>query len=310
MGACNERLSKMQTEKVWTLQQVRADWLRVQNEVAYVRTIVAAHQLMKTLQRLEQQKLLVASSLKYSPDQPRISAGQSGGGQWTDGGGGGHGGGAGTSGNGGSGGSGGGTGRVLSDSNPDNFWQPGTEVAVNDTGNPRTRFGGNADPAPDARTKIFETAKAATGQSGYEKRDTWQNDGRTKRQPKCNFFVYDVLTGAGIDVPMIGGRLGFLGLGGPPTAVQWADQNENIKGWRVLDYGEQVLPGDIVAFQRTGETHAHVGLYAGDGTTISAPTDGPVQWNHWGFRSPGEPPIDYPYTEVQGLPTFRRYVGQ
>jgi hypothetical protein len=65
----------MQTEKVWTLDEVKADWLRVQSEVAYVRTIVAAHQLMKTLQRLEQQKLLVASSLKYSADQPRVSAG-------------------------------------------------------------------------------------------------------------------------------------------------------------------------------------------------------------------------------------------
>ena len=43
----------MQTEKVWTLDEVKADWARVKCEVAYVRTIVAAHQLMKTLRRQE-----------------------------------------------------------------------------------------------------------------------------------------------------------------------------------------------------------------------------------------------------------------
>jgi Contact-dependent growth inhibition CdiA C-terminal domain len=85
-GARNERLSKMQTEKVWTLDEVKADWARVKCEVAYVRMIVAAHQLMKTLQRQDEIKRLAAEALKYRPDQPRISAGQSGGGQWTDGG--------------------------------------------------------------------------------------------------------------------------------------------------------------------------------------------------------------------------------
>jgi hypothetical protein len=43
----------MQTEKVWTLDDVKADWARVKCEVAYVRTIVAAHQLMKILRRQE-----------------------------------------------------------------------------------------------------------------------------------------------------------------------------------------------------------------------------------------------------------------
>jgi hypothetical protein len=69
----------MQMEKVWTLDAVKADWARVKCEVAYVRTIVAAHLLMKALQRQEEQK--------FNPGQPRIPAGQTGGGQWTDGGG-------------------------------------------------------------------------------------------------------------------------------------------------------------------------------------------------------------------------------
>ena len=43
----------MHLEKVWTLDEVKADWARVKCEVAYVRTIVAAHLLMKTLRRQE-----------------------------------------------------------------------------------------------------------------------------------------------------------------------------------------------------------------------------------------------------------------
>ena len=75
----------MQTAKVWTLDDVKADWARVKCEVAYVRTIVAAYILLGTLRRQEQIKRLAAEQLKYSPDQPRVTAGQSGGGQWTDG---------------------------------------------------------------------------------------------------------------------------------------------------------------------------------------------------------------------------------
>jgi Bacterial EndoU nuclease len=78
----------MQTEKVWTLDDVKADWARVKCEVAYVRMIVAAHILLGTLRRQDEIKRLAAETLKYRPDQPRISAGQTGGGQWTDGGGG------------------------------------------------------------------------------------------------------------------------------------------------------------------------------------------------------------------------------
>ncbi len=41
----------MLSAKVWTLDGVKADWLRVQGEVAYVRTMVAAHRLNKTLRQ-------------------------------------------------------------------------------------------------------------------------------------------------------------------------------------------------------------------------------------------------------------------
>lgn len=51
--------------------------------------------------------------LKYSPNQPRVPAGQTGGGQWTDG----------------ADGNGINDSRVISDAMPDNFWQPGAEFA-------------------------------------------------------------------------------------------------------------------------------------------------------------------------------------
>ena len=46
----------MPREKVWTLDGVKADWLRVQSEVAYVRTLVAGHRLIKRLRQQEDQK--------------------------------------------------------------------------------------------------------------------------------------------------------------------------------------------------------------------------------------------------------------
>jgi Bacterial EndoU nuclease len=46
----------VQREKVWTLDDVKTGWLRVQSEVAYVRTLVAAHRLMKFLRQQEDRK--------------------------------------------------------------------------------------------------------------------------------------------------------------------------------------------------------------------------------------------------------------
>ena len=133
----------MQTAKVWTLDDVKADWARVKCEVAYVRTIVAAYILLGTLRRQEQIKRLAAEQLKYSPDQPRVSAGQSGGGQRTSGAGGG--------------------GQVLSDATPNNFWQPGSQVVNNDggDGSKKPGMGHNKPPSepennPEPPPKIPE----------------------------------------------------------------------------------------------------------------------------------------------------------
>ncbi len=72
-------------------------------------------------------------ALKYSPDQPRVPAGNPDGGQWTDGGGGG-GGGSSTPRSRTDPAAGGGRNdpRVLSDITPDNYYKPGTRLAQND----------------------------------------------------------------------------------------------------------------------------------------------------------------------------------
>ena len=62
---------------------------------------------------------------KYSTTQPRVSSGNSDGGQWTDGGGGS---GRASGGSGSSSGGSGDSGRVLSDANPDDFSKPGTQL--------------------------------------------------------------------------------------------------------------------------------------------------------------------------------------
>ena len=60
---------------------MKADWLRVKSEVAYVRMLFAGARWIEALRREE-----LAASQKYSPDQPRVPAGNPDGGQWTSGG--------------------------------------------------------------------------------------------------------------------------------------------------------------------------------------------------------------------------------
>jgi hypothetical protein len=81
----------MQTERAWTLDEVKADWARVKCEVAWVRMLFAARDYRLAPARKHVANRRQAARLmarKYSPDQPRVPGGQSGGGQWTDGGGG------------------------------------------------------------------------------------------------------------------------------------------------------------------------------------------------------------------------------
>ena len=66
-----------------SLRDVRVKWLRVQSEVAYLKMLFAGQRFREALRREAEREE------KYRPDQPRVPAGNSDGGQWTDGGGGG-----------------------------------------------------------------------------------------------------------------------------------------------------------------------------------------------------------------------------
>ncbi|MBB5050558.1 hypothetical protein HNQ36_000506 [Afipia massiliensis] len=86
----------------------------------------AAHFLKPSTDPASVYPALIAAETKYSPNQPRVPAGSRESGRWTDG--------------------GGGIGslaspmgnigindpRVISDATPDNFWQPGAQLAQND----------------------------------------------------------------------------------------------------------------------------------------------------------------------------------
>ena len=65
----------MQTEKVWTLDDVKADWARVKCEFAYLRMIAAAHRLINILRAKEEQKRADVEQFKFNPGQPRVPAG-------------------------------------------------------------------------------------------------------------------------------------------------------------------------------------------------------------------------------------------
>lgn len=68
----------MTSDVMVLVRKARADWLRAQCEVAYVRVLMSAQRYADVLRRED----------KYRPDQPRVPAGNSDGGQWTDAGGG------------------------------------------------------------------------------------------------------------------------------------------------------------------------------------------------------------------------------
>lgn len=97
---------------------------------------------------------------------------------------------------------------------------------------------------------------------------------------KCNRFVYDILTEAGISVPTIRGKFNHC----PPTASDWADSTVEIEGWEIVVGLPQ--PGDVVAVQHEYiDATGHVGIVSGENSTVSqsANTDR-VEENDWGFR--------------------------
>lgn len=89
--------------------------------------------------------------------------------------------------------------------------------------------------------------------------------------PKCNIYVYEVLTAAGAHVPRMGGELGKATdgrYGYPPLAADWFAKDKEIRGWSIVS---DPLPGDVVS------NGVHVGLYVSRNRIISATTNGGVR---------------------------------
>lgn len=102
---------------------------------------------------------------------------------------------------------------------------------------------------------------------------------------KCSLFVYDVLTEAGISVPLVErGNSVYIPLYKrlyPPLADTWADSNRLSNNWKV----EAVpMPGDIGAYVVSySDATGHVGIIVAPGVTVSA-ADDKIRVNDVGFR--------------------------
>lgn len=120
----------------------------------------------------------------YDPNQPRVPAGNSDGGQWTNGG-------------------GSDSGPVLSDANPDNFWKPGTRLAQANPNRPkkpkRPGIGHNAgpplEPPPDIPKRKPPTHKERLSVARRIAR--WITAAAAGRYVRALILAEDVLEKAG-----------------------------------------------------------------------------------------------------------------
>lgn len=121
---------------------------------------------------------------------------------------------------------------------------------------------------------------------------------------KCNLFVYEMLSAAGVHVPLREYDSWGPNRLAPPLAGEWANPKKDIPGFQVLTVPPDVpQPGDVAAIAKVSwDATGHVGIVANapDGKpnwTVSGRHDGVVH-NDWGFRD-----------ENKGQVVFRRFVG-
>jgi hypothetical protein len=141
------------------------------------------------------------------------------------------------------------------------------------------------------RKKIAEIALSMEGDERYA------YDSKIGRFPneswKCNKFVSDVLTDAGISAPDNPGG------DWPLQANGWANPNHKIPGWVIVD---NPMPGDVAAIPRNGT--GHVGIYISDrwGSDVMAANKAGVGWSASHLRN------DWSHLAA-GDTVYRRYVG-
>ena len=150
-------------------------------------------------------------------------------------------------------------------------------------------------------------ADAKAGGDSYSKTSTWDRPsgwgqwfgGDTTDAWKCNYYLFDKLTQAGIPAPFVNGGFSILSstfATDPVSANQYKDLAYGTPGFRTLPYGREPEPGDIGAFGGRQHEGGHVAIYVGNERTVSATQSG-VRNTNWGFKD-GMTPI------------WRRFTGQ
>lgn len=123
---------------------------------------------------------------------------------------------------------------------------------------------------------------------------------------KCNVFVNDILTEAGINVAWIehghSKKIPIYKNLSPPTAGEWANSSLLLNKWAVEG---TPMPGDIGAYSfNYSDASGHVGIIVTDGVTISAGWDR-IEVNDAGFRQKNKTGT----THDHDFTIFRRYKG-
>ena len=116
----------------------------------------------------------------------------------------------------------------------------------------------------------------------------------------CNEFVADVLTEAGLNIPLTI-RTNKLGIevARPPLAGEWGNPEFEIAGWEIVNSPQ---PGDVVAVPAIGEGYSgHVGIVSSVyfdadgnlyGTSISQSSETQtVRETKWPFDLPNSRPV-------------------
>lgn len=134
--------------------------------------------------------------------------------------------------------------------------------------------------SPDA---VIAAARADKSDWSKEADRTDINSGFPSGSNKCNLFADTQYEKVGYNLPNIGGSIVSRALGRtPPGAQSLSSSDYEVPGWPVVSGHPQ--PGDLIADK------GHVGIYTGDGKTISASTGGVVE-NNWGSRKDQKPII-------------------
>lgn len=231
----------------------------------------------------------------WNPDQPRVPAGRTGGGRWTDG--------------------------LVADAGDtlDETPAPPRRIRLADgSGEPSPEFRAELQRRIDAaderlanayarassgleishaeidraRLTIAEKAVEAVGASD------WDKDRVVGSFPagsyKCNLFVFDVLKDVEADPPLANGGVLFnwFGYGAPRYPVlagQWGNPAFRIEGWDIVEGGLAI--GDIIAAPRWGPSSTgHVAIFVGydHGAPMSVSAmDHFVEYQSWPFKESG-----------------------